>query len=79
MADYATFVWPTEPRRDTFQPEPGCSEPTFRGSQAEVGALAQLMPLRAVARIDAEAVDGAAFAVALPTLERPVRNRTRAP
>ena len=32
--------WPDPPRTDIFQPEPGCSTPTFRGSGAEVSALA---------------------------------------
>lgn len=32
--------WPASPRVDLFQPEPGCSSPTFRGSGAEINALA---------------------------------------
>jgi predicted acylesterase/phospholipase RssA/molybdopterin/thiamine biosynthesis adenylyltransferase len=32
--------WPDPPRTDFFQPEPGCSSPTFQGSGAEVNALA---------------------------------------
>jgi NTE family protein len=32
--------WPNPPRSDFFQPEPGCSSPTFQGSGAEVQALA---------------------------------------
>lgn len=32
--------WPDPPRTSTFQPEPGCSDPTFTGSGAEVAALA---------------------------------------
>jgi predicted acylesterase/phospholipase RssA len=34
--------WPTPPRTDVFQPEPGCSDPTFTGSGGEVAALAAL-------------------------------------
>jgi predicted acylesterase/phospholipase RssA len=32
--------WPHPPRGEHFQPEPGCSDPTFRGSGAEAAALA---------------------------------------
>jgi integrative and conjugative element protein (TIGR02256 family) len=36
--------WPTSPDRTRlFQPEPGCSSPTFRGSAADVMALTALM------------------------------------
>ena len=41
--------WPDPPREDAFQPEPGCSDATFRGSGAEVVALAASM-LQAAAR-----------------------------
>jgi predicted acylesterase/phospholipase RssA/molybdopterin/thiamine biosynthesis adenylyltransferase len=41
--------WPDPPRTDLFQPEPGCSNPTFQGSAAEVNALAANL-LTAVAR-----------------------------
>lgn len=39
--------WPDPPRTETFQPEPGCSDPTFTGSGAEVAALAATMLIRA--------------------------------
>jgi len=35
--------WPKEPRTRLFQPEPGCSDATFIGSQADVTALAGTM------------------------------------
>ncbi|MBW1668957.1 MAG: patatin-like phospholipase family protein [Deltaproteobacteria bacterium] len=35
--------WPEEPRTKLFQPEPGCSDATFVGSQADVTALAGTM------------------------------------
>jgi integrative and conjugative element protein (TIGR02256 family) len=41
--------WPGQPRTEIFQPEPGCSDPTFTGSGAEVAALASQM-LTCVAR-----------------------------
>ena len=41
--------WPTTPRSEPFQPEPGCSEPTFVGSDADLAGLSARM-LNAVAR-----------------------------
>ena len=41
--------WPTTPRSERFQPEPGCSEPTFVGSDADLAGLSARM-LNAVAR-----------------------------
>ena len=41
--------WPAEPRGERFQPEPGCSEPTFVGSDADLAGLSARM-LNAVAR-----------------------------
>jgi len=35
--------WPEEPRTKLFQPEPGCSDATFVGSQADVTVLAGTM------------------------------------
>ncbi len=43
LGGFADEFWPTEPRTDHFQPEPGCSDVTFRGAGAEVGALAAQM------------------------------------
>jgi NTE family protein len=40
LGHFANEFWPDPPRVDVFQPEPGCSAPTFRGSGAEVTALA---------------------------------------
>jgi predicted acylesterase/phospholipase RssA len=40
LRGFADEFWPTEPRTQHFQPEPGCSDVTFRGSGAEVAALA---------------------------------------
>jgi integrative and conjugative element protein (TIGR02256 family) len=40
LADVTKDFFPDPPRTNTFQPEPGCSEPTFRGSAAEVQGLA---------------------------------------
>jgi integrative and conjugative element protein (TIGR02256 family) len=40
LADVADDFFPDPPRTKAFQPEPGCSEPTFRGSATEVQGLA---------------------------------------
>jgi integrative and conjugative element protein (TIGR02256 family) len=40
LADVASDLYPTSPRTDPFLPEPGCSAPTFTGSQIEAAALA---------------------------------------
>lgn len=46
---FADEFWPEPPRTTYFQPEPGCSDPTFTGSAVESAALAATL-LRAVAR-----------------------------
>ncbi len=68
---YSDEFWPATPRGDVFQPEPGCSEPTFRGSQAEAAALALSLLLWAGARIAIGGADGRALLMALPTAEQP--------
>jgi integrative and conjugative element protein (TIGR02256 family) len=40
LEDVAADFFPAEPRTATFQPEPGCSSPTFTGSAADLAALA---------------------------------------
>jgi len=40
LRGFADEFWPASPRTEHFQPEPGCSDATFRGSGAEVAALA---------------------------------------
>ena len=39
LRDVAEDFFPLEPPQDLFEPEPGCSAPTFRGSAAELAAL----------------------------------------
>jgi integrative and conjugative element protein (TIGR02256 family) len=51
LGDFANEFWPDPPRVDVFQPEPGCSAPTFRGSGAEVAALAGTLLTSAAAAI----------------------------
>jgi hypothetical protein len=67
---FADEFWPEKPRTNVFQPEPGCSEPTFRGSQAEVGALALAMLLWAGAQIARGGEEARALLTALPTAEK---------
>lgn len=63
----AEEFWPTDPARTTgFAPEPGCSSPTFVGSNAEVAALASTMLL--LASTAPVAHDMIAGFVTLPTL-----------
>lgn len=39
----AFYPGPDQPKRPIFQPEPGCSDPTFVGSSSDSAALASLM------------------------------------
>lgn len=43
LEDLRDAFWPASPRRERFQPEPGCSEPTFVGSDADLAALSARM------------------------------------
>lgn len=62
--------WPAQPRTDRFQPEPGCSSPTFRGSYAETSALAGMLLTAGAAELAATHEHDTAFAhlVTLPTV-----------
>ena len=40
LNDFARAFWPQEQHKPGFQPEPGCSEPTFVGSAADVAFFA---------------------------------------
>jgi integrative and conjugative element protein (TIGR02256 family) len=40
LRDVVADFFPAEPRTAMFQPEPGCSSPTFTGSSADLSALA---------------------------------------
>src|SRR3954454_13609175 len=63
--------WADPPREDVFQPEPGCSDATFRGSGAEVVALAATL-LEAAARelsVSAGGAPAAAWLTTLPAVE----------
>ena len=70
LSGFADEFWPTEPRTDVFQPEPGCSEATFRGSAAEVQALtATMLHTIATQLLDPDQTHAKASALALPVAE----------
>jgi predicted acylesterase/phospholipase RssA len=78
LRDFAEEFWPVPPRTDLFEPEPGCSNPTFTGSDAELGALASTMLLAATQHL-VGCRDGAGVTfVELPGLseERPGRTES---
>lgn len=43
LEEHTQEFWPREPRREIFQPEPGCSDATFTGSCADVAQLTAAM------------------------------------
>ena len=49
LSELRDAFWPTRPRSERFEPEPGCSEPTFVGSYADLAGHSARM-LNAVAR-----------------------------
>lgn len=71
LQQLAEDIFPETPRHRPFQPEPGCSSPTFRGSAAQLGALAgQLLDAGLQALSDRGPDDaGRAMAAACVTLD----------
>jgi len=67
LGDFADEFWPDPPRTDVFQPEPGCSAPTFRGSGAEVAALAGTLLISVAAGIAEDPSRAAGHLHALPS------------
>lgn len=65
LASFADEFWPDPPRTAQFQPEPGCSEPTFTGSGADVSALTARMLRQVAAELDAAIDRAMAFFTAL--------------
>ncbi|NNU82209.1 hypothetical protein HMH01_17370 [Halovulum dunhuangense] len=63
---YFEEFWPTDAaRRKPFQPEPGCSSPTFRGSYADVLSLAARMTNMAASWLASGASGPRAFTINL--------------
>jgi predicted acylesterase/phospholipase RssA/proteasome lid subunit RPN8/RPN11 len=77
LGGFAEEFWPDPPRTDVFQPEPGCSEPTFRGAGAEVAALAGSLLSAISADIDAEPTRAGARLFALPSVRHRGRRQTK--
>jgi predicted acylesterase/phospholipase RssA len=69
LRGFADEFWPTEPRGDHFQPEPGCSDVTFRGAGAEVAALAAQMLHAVSVELTRAPTSASAHLFALPSAE----------
>jgi predicted acylesterase/phospholipase RssA len=71
--------WPNPPRTDAFQPEPGCSTPTFRGSGAEVNALAGSLLSSVASELSEPPEHDTAIShlIALPLIEHPGASAAR--
>ncbi len=76
LKQYADEFWPDPPRTDLFFPEPGCSDPTFTGSDAEVHALASTMFLAATEQLAGGRTEMTATFVSLPSADTPARSET---
>jgi len=57
LKDVADDFFPELDNRNLFQPEPGCSDPTFAGADAEAAALAAQLFTWAIGRIHASSSD----------------------
>lgn len=68
LREFADEFWPVPARTEVFQPEPGCSSPTFTGSNAQVAALSATLLLIA-SQVDDDDPMTAGF-VALPSPDR---------
>jgi hypothetical protein len=77
LQGFAAEFWPEPPRTENFQPEPGCSDATFRGSGAEVAALTATLLTAAAADIAAGAEWATAHLCALPTAPHNDRRHAR--
>jgi integrative and conjugative element protein (TIGR02256 family) len=63
LREFADDFFPDPPRTDYFQPEPGCSEATFVGSDAEVAALAAILLTHVSAVLAEQDTQGSAILV----------------
>ena len=76
LGQYAEELWPEDPRTDLFFPEPGCSDPTFTGSGAEVTSLASTMFLTATDQLAGGRTDMTATFVSLSSARTPIASVT---
>lgn len=67
LVDVLDDFYPDPPRTDVFQPEPGCSDPTFVGSAADLAILAAQLLNAALTVLDDASSEGA---------QRPARSAT---
>ena len=65
--------WPAKDEQNIFQPEPGCSAPTFLGSAADIDHFAALINLGLVRAQTLSASQSSIDLVAAPWLMRPTR------
>jgi predicted acylesterase/phospholipase RssA/molybdopterin/thiamine biosynthesis adenylyltransferase/proteasome lid subunit RPN8/RPN11 len=77
LEGFADEFWPDPPRSEHFQPEPGCSDATFRGSGAEVAALTGALLTAAAGDLVEEAPNASAHLLALPTATHVGRRQAR--
>jgi integrative and conjugative element protein (TIGR02256 family) len=67
LREFSEEFWPQKPRSDIFQPEPGCSDPTFIGSCADVAALAATMLNLTALELKSRSAPAIAHLLAQPT------------
>jgi integrative and conjugative element protein (TIGR02256 family) len=76
LSDFALSFWPQEQQERGFQPEPGCSEPTFVGSAADIAFFSSLFFNFAAHALQGEADDAAkALFVSAPNSNRSMASR----
>jgi hypothetical protein len=59
LADLVDDLYPAVPRTEAFQPEPGCSDPTFVGSASDLAALSARLFNAAIAFVATSTTRGA--------------------
>ena len=70
LRDFLDEFWPSTDKQAIFQPEPGCSDPTFEGSAADVAVLAGSMLSHVARNLARERpADAAAHFLTRPDLE----------
>lgn len=74
---FADEFWPDPPRTEHFQPEPGCSDATFRGSGAEVASLTATLLTAAATEIATSTPHASAQLIALPSAAHSGRRQAR--
>lgn len=66
LREFSEEFWPREPRSEIFQPEPGCSDPTFIGSCADVAMLAGAMLNLTAQELNAQSAPAVAHLLSQP-------------